>query len=378
MFIKKQSYYHLISKPIIGKEEIDAVVRVLRSGTVAQGPEVGQLEKSFCELTGRKYAVAMNSGTAVIHAALYGLGIGQGDEVICPPFTFVATANAVLMAGATPVFCDINQDDYMINPKMIEAKITEKTKAIIAVSLYGQVFRYDEIKKIADTYNLKIIEDAAQSIGATYKGIPSGGLGDVGTFSLYATKNIHCAEGGILVTDDEECYEKAKMIRHHGQSEKTRYEYHDLGYNYRLTDIHAAIANQQMKKLDWVCKKRQENANLYNSGLADLYPIIQTPYLHEGNMHVYHQYVIKILSQDGYSRDGLMQYLKDLNIGCGVYYPKPLHLHPHFSRIGYSKGDFPVSEQASQEVLSLPVHPLLSSDDIFFIISAIKSYVNKH
>ncbi len=355
-----------LSKPIIWKEEIAAVTAVMESWMIIQWPEVEKLEKSFCELTWCKYAVAMNSGTSVLHAALYGLNIWEWDEVICPPFTFVATANAILMSWAKPIFCDVDENDYTIDPKSVEWKITSKTKAILAVSLYWQTFKYNEIKQIADKYNLRIIEDAAQSIWALYNNIPSGWLGDAWTFSLYATKNIHCAEWGIMVTNNEECYIRAKMLRHHGQS-KERYVYYDLWYNYRLSDIHAAIANVQVKRIDTVNNLRINNAKKYNIWLKNLKWVI-LPYQHETNKHVYHQYTIRITNECLISRDEFLRILEDNNIWYGIYYPIPLHLHHHFLNMWYKKWDFTVSETLSEEVVSLPVWPHITDEDIDFII----------
>lgn len=362
-----------LSKPIIWQEEIDAVIEVMKSWNIIQWPEVEKLEKSFCDITWCKYAVAMNSGTAVLHAALYWLNIWKWDEVICPPFTFVATANAILMAWAKPVFCDIDEKDYTIDPQYIERAITPNTKAILAVSLYWQPFKYNEIKKISDKYNLKIIEDGAQSIWASYNNMPSGWLGDAGTFSLYATKNIHCAEWGVMVTDNEECYLKARMLRHHGQSEE-RYIYYDLWYNYRLTDIHAAIANIQVKRLDKINELRIRNAEIYDTWLKNLKWLI-IPYRHEANKHVYHQYTIRITEECSINREEFAKVLENNNIWYGIYYPNPLHLHYHFINLWYKEWDFLVSERLAKEVISLPVGPHVTEENIHFITDVIKEHV---
>src|SRR3989339_198434 len=256
-----------ISKPIIGKEEIAAVLKVLKSGMIVQGPVVEKLEENFAKYCGTKYAVAFNSGTAAIHAGLYTLGIGPGDEIITTPFTFVATANPILMQGAKVVFADISEDDFNIDPKEVEKKITKKTKAIIPVDLYGQVYNYPAIKKIAKKYHLKILEDACQAVGANRGKARAGNFGDVAAFSLYATKNIMSGEGGLITTNDEKIAEKCKMFRHHGQSEKTKYEYFDLGYNYRMTDILAAIGLVQLKKIERFSRRRIQNAELLSRGL---------------------------------------------------------------------------------------------------------------
>ncbi len=362
-----------ISKPYIGNEEVDAVVSVLRSGMLAQGPKTKEFEKMFAEYCGTKYAIAFNSGTAAIHAGLYGLGITAGDEVITTPFTFVATANPILMQRAHAVLCDIKEDDFCIDPERVQRCITKSTKAIIAVDLYGQIFRYDELRRIADHRHVRILEDACQSVGATYHGRNAGTCGDAAAFSLYATKNISSGEGGVLTTDDHEVAELARRFRHHGQSEHTRYEYWDLGYNYRMTDIAAAIALVQMSRLDRFSEQRIANAAVLSEGLKSVRGIV-VPVPREGTKHVFHQYTIRVTEEYGHTRDELAAYLKEHMIGTGIYYPKPLHLHPHFARMGYKLGDFPVSEQMSREVLSLPVHPQITGQELQTIIAAITSY----
>jgi len=365
-----------ISKPLIESEEIDAVVDVLKSGMIAQGPKTKELEDAFAKLSGTKYAVAFSNGTTAIHSAIVALGIKQGDEVITVPFTFVATANPVLMEGGKVVFVDISEDDFCIDPNKIEEKITEKTKAIIPVDLFGQVYRYDEVKKIADKYSLKILEDACQAVGAKYRDKMAGSLGDVGAFSLYATKNITTGEGGMLTTDSDEIARKAKMYRHHGQDEAIRYEYLEIGHNYRMTDVLATIGVEQMKKLERITKTRVRNAKLYDEGLSEIEGVI-TPKVREGNTHVYHQYTIRITEEYGHTREELMTFLMENEIGCGIYYPKPLHLHEHFRKMGYKEGDFPVSEKLAKEVLSLPVNPFVTEENVEMIVDKIKRFVKK-
>lgn len=359
-----------IAKPYIGEEEINAVVNVLKSGTIAQGPKVRELEEKFARFCGAKYAVAVNSGTAALHSALYVAGIGEGDEVITTPFTFIATTNTMLMQRAKPVFADIDEETFNIDPEKIKQKITKKTKAIMTVDLYGRACDYDEIKSVAEGKNLKIIEDACQAVDADYKGAKAGNLGDIAGFSFYATKNIACGEGGILTTNNEEYAENAKLFRQHGRSKMTSYEYTSLGYNYRATDISAAIMLEQLKKLHFITKIRIENAAYLSKGLQSTKGI-KVPSAEKGNTHVFHQYTIRV--QDGFrlSRDKLAEYLSEKGIGNGIYYPKPLHLLEHYKRFGYKAGDFPVAEKASKEVLSLPVHPYLTKEQMDLIISTI-------
>lgn len=365
-----------ISKPVIGQEEIDAVVKVMKSGMIVQGPVTVKLEEKFAKYCGTKYALAFNSGTAAIHASLYALGVGPGDEVITTPFTFVATANPILMQGAKVVFADISAEDFNIDPLEIEKKIGKKTKAIIPVDLYGQVYNYKAIKKIASKYKLKILEDACQAVGAKHRGKKTGNFGDISAFSLYATKNIMSGEGGLITTDNFELFEKCQMFRHHGQSEKIKYEYLDLGYNYRMTDMAAAIGLEQLKKADVFNSKRIRNAKLLSCGLSNITGLI-LPQVKKNQKHVFHQYTVRVTNEFGQTRDELIEFLKKKGINCGIYYPKPLHLHKHFAKWGYIRGDFPVSEKLAGEVLSLPVHPSLKEGDINKIIKVIKNSQNR-
>jgi len=357
-----------ISKPIVGIEERNAIIAVLESGMLAQGNITKEFEEKFAAYCGSNFAVATNNGTSALHSALYALGIKSGDEVITSPFTFVATANSIIMQGAKPVFVDIKEDTFNIDPSKIEEKITDKTKAIIVVNLYGQVYDAEEIKRIAIKHNLKIIEDACQAVGAELDGKKAGTFGDLSCFSFYATKNMITGEGGMITTNDNNYAELCKRFRHHGQSEKTRYEYHDLGYNYRMTDLQAAIGLEQLKKIEILNNKRRDNARRLTERLKRI-PGVIVPYIKPGAKHVFHQYTIRIEN-----RDQLKEYLDKNEIGYGIYYPKPLHLHPFFMRLGYKEGDFPVSEKVSKEVLSLPVYPSLTEEEINKIIKAVEVF----
>jgi dTDP-4-amino-4,6-dideoxygalactose transaminase len=363
-----------ISKPIIGKEEINAVVSVMKSGMIVQGPKTAELEVTFAKYCKTKYAVALNSGTAAIHAGLYALGITKGDEVITSPFTFVASANPIVMLGGKVIFADISEEDFNLDPREVEKKITQKTKAILPIDLYGQIYDYNNIKKIAKKHKIKILEDACQAHGAEQGRKKAGVFGNVSAFSLYATKNMMSGEGGLITTDSKEIMEKCKRFRHHGQSEKTKYEYWDMGYNYRLTDLCATIAIEQLKKIDTFNVRRISNAQRLSEGLRGIRGLI-LPCVKKDNKHVFHQYTIRITDDFKSSRDKFINYLKKSGIDCGVYYPKPLHLHPHFVKMGYKEGDFPVAENMSKQVLSLPVHPSLTAKEIQFIVSKIKGYV---
>lgn len=350
---------------MIGPEEVEAVRQVLESGMLAQGPKVAELEESFATFCGTKYAVALNSGTAALHCALKGVGIGTGDEVITTPFSFIATINPILMQGAKPCLVDIRYDDFNLDPELVTSAINGNTKAILGVDLYGQPYDYDGLNEIAKRHNLKLIEDACQSAGAGFGDKKAGSLGDAACFSLYATKNITSAEGGILTTDDPKVAESSRRFRQHGM--KGPYDYGELGYNYRMTDILAAIGLEQLKKADGFNQVRMRNAELLNEGLRRI-DWIETPQLSRGRTHVYHQYTIRVKPGFKYGRDELAEKLKERGVGSGVYYPKPLHFYPHIAALGYKKGDFPVAEKAADEVLSLPVHPKVTEGNIRTIV----------
>src|SRR3989338_3923088 len=360
-----------IAKPYIGKEEIKAVSEVLKSGIIAQGPKVRELEEKFAKLCGTKYAVAVNSGTAALHTALHVTGIKQGDEVITTPFTFIATANTILMQQAKPVFVDVDEDTFNIDANKIKEKISEKTKAIITVDLYGLLCDYNETGKIAKNNSIVVIEDACQAVNAEQNGRKAGNFGDIAAFSFYGTKNITCGEGGMITTNSKEYAENAKLFRQHGRSNMTSYEYEGLGYNYRATDISAAILLEQLKKISVITKKRTENAEYLSRNLEKIKGIKVHDAKNDGS-HVFHQYTIRVLENFKLSRDELNEHLNKKGIGTGIYYPKPLHLLPHFKKFGYKEGDFPIAEKLSSQVISLPVHPHLAKEQLDYIIDVFK------
>lgn len=357
-----------IAFPVIEDEEINAVNEVLRSGMLAQGPRVAQLEEDFAKFCGTDFAVAVNSGTAAIHAALYAAGIGPGDEVITTPFSFIATANPIIMLGATPVFVDIDKDSFNIDPKLIEQKITKKTKAIIPVHLYGQPCDWAAISDLATKHNILLIEDACQAVGAVYNGQKTGSLGDMGCFSLYATKNIMSGEGGIVTTNNKDFADKMKQFRQHGMTGP--YEYADIGYNYRMTDLHAAIAVEQLKKAGRFNGHRRKVAEMYFEKLSKVSGI-QLPSVSNDVEHVFHQFTLRL--DDSVNRELVTSKLRESGVGSGVYYPKPLHLYPHIKKYGYGKGDFPVAEQAAAAVLSLPIHPGISEEDVISVVDNLRA-----
>ncbi|PWB85801.1 UDP-2-acetamido-2-deoxy-3-oxo-D-glucuronate aminotransferase [Methanobrevibacter woesei] len=354
-----------IAKPIIGEEEIENVVEVLKSGMIAQGPKVMEFEEKFANWIGAKYGIATNSGTSALHVALLACGIGEGDEVITTPFTFIASGNAIVYTGATPVFADIDLDTYTIDPDKIEDLITDKTKAILPVQLYGQAADMDKIREIAEKHDLKIIEDAAQAHGAEYNGEKVGTLGDMACFSFYPTKNMTTSEGGMITTDDEELAKKAQMFRAHGASE--RYHHDEIGYNFRMTDIAAAIGLAQLKVIDEFNDKRISNANYLNEQLKDVEGIV-TPKSPDNYKHVYHQYTI--LVEKG-NRDDWVEFLTNKGIGTGIHYPIPLYNQPIYKKLGI-EGDCPLAEKAADNVISLPVHPSLTKEDLDLVVDAVK------
>jgi len=316
-----------IAKPLIGPEEKQAVLEVLDSGIIAQGPRVKAFEQEFAAMCGVDHAIATTSGTTALHTALLAHGIGIGDEVITSPFTFIASANSILYVGAKPVFVDIDPQTFNINPSLIEAAITSHTKAIMPVHLFGLSCDMDPIMSLADQYGLLVIEDACQSHGAKYRGKTVGSFG-TGTFSLYPTKNITSAEGGMITTNDSQIAENCRVIRQHGM--RRRYYHDELGFNFRMTDVHAAIGLAQLKKLDKFNQARIRNAHVLSSRLRGVTP----PFIPEGCHHVFHQYTICIT---GGKRDALLDYLTDHEIGTGVYYPVPIHKQTYYqSQLGYN------------------------------------------
>jgi perosamine synthetase len=353
-----------IAKPIIGDEEVEEVIKVLRSGFIAQGPKVAEFEEKFAEYIGVNHAVATSSGTTALHLSLLAGGVGPGDEVITTPFTFAATGNSILYVGAKPVFVDINNETYNIDPQMVENAVTDKTKAILPVHLYGQPADMDSINIIADDNGLLVIEDAAQAHGALYNGNKVGSLGDMGCFSFYPTKNMTTSEGGIITTDSEEMAEKSRLLRAHGESE--RYTHIMLGYNFRMTDIAAAIGVIQLTKLEKFNEKRIENAN-YLTGRINKIEGIKAPYVADNVKHVFHQYTIRV---ERSKRDELMEFLSSNDIGTGIHYPKPIYKQKLYQELGFS-ASCPEAEAASSEVLSLPVHPSLGIDDLDKIVSVL-------
>ncbi len=340
----------------IRDEVTQAIGKVCESQAFALGPAVAEFEKNVAAYCNSKHAIGVSSGTDALLVSLMALGVKPGEEVITTPFSFFATAGCVVRLGARPVFVDVEPDSGNIDPAGIEEKITEKTRAIIPVHLFGQIAPMKAITEIASRYNLAVVEDAAQAIGASRDGIMAGNFGDCGCFSFYPTKNLGgFGDGGLVTTNTDSLADYIRTLRDHGQ--KPRYFYKVIGGNFRLDGIQGAVLNVKLKYLDDWNEKRRQNAALYDSLFAG--SLVRTPVIDTGNVSIYHQYTITVPE-----RDELQKYLADNDIGSAVFYPKPLHLQDCFTEFGYKQGDMPVAEKLCNEVLSLPVYPELSQEEI--------------
>lgn len=360
-----------IAKPLISDEEINAVIDVLKSGMLAHGKEVEAFEKEFAQYLGAKHGIAVVNGTAALDVALKALKIKPGDEVITTPFTFMASSNVILFQGAKPVFADIDEKTFNLDPNEVLEKINDKTKAIIVVHLYGQPADMKAFKEIAGDYNLYLVEDCAQAHGAEFEGQKVGTFGDIAAFSFYPTKNMTTGEGGMVVTNNDELAERAKLIRSHGQTKK--YLQEDLGYNLRMTNIAAAIGRVQLKKLDEWNNKRIENAKLLTEGISKIKGLTP-PYVDPRVKHVFHQYVIRVEDDFPLGRDELMERLREKGIGTAVHYPIPVHHQPFYQKLGYPRDICPNAIEASKRVLSLPVHPAVMREDVEYIIQTLREF----
>lgn len=353
-----------------GVEEEELILQVLRSGSIAQGPMVKHLEDRFAEMTGVKHAVAVNNGTTALVAALEVMDLAPGDEVLTTPFTFVATVNAILEAGATVAFADIRDEDFNIDPVSVESLTTDHTKVLAPVHLYGQMADMAPLVELAQERGLRILEDAAQSHLARYHGAAAGSFG-VGTFSFYATKNLTTGEGGLITTNDDVIADRLRVLRNQGMRE--RYAYEVAGHNYRLTDLQAAIVIPQLDRYDTTVAARKRNAALLSAGLANV-PGIVTPRELDGRSHVWHQYTILVTDDASLGRDEFVARLQEAGIGAGIYYPKLIGDYEAYRdnpRVLLS--ETPVAARVAQQVISLPVHQWLSEDDITVIVETVSS-----
>lgn len=364
----------------IEEDDVQAVVDVLRSDYLTTGPKIAEFEKMVADYVGAKYAVAISNGTSALHAACFAAGIQPGDEVITTPLTFAASSNCVLYCGGTPVFADVDPKTYNIDPEDIRRKITDKTKAIIAVHLAGQPCDMDEIHKIAKEHELLVIEDGAHALGSVYKGKKVGTLSDMTTFSFHPVKPITTGEGGMIVTDNEEFYKKMMLFRSHGitrdENLMTRndgpwfYQQLDLGYNYRITDIQCALGCSQMKKLDRFLSRRKEIVARYNEAFADCENIV-TPYQLPETESGWHLYIVQVKNCD---RRKVFEALREQGIAVNVHYI-PVYMHPYYQEHGYKEIHCRKAEEVYSHIISLPLYPTLTEEQQEFVIQGIKQCV---
>ncbi len=351
------------------KDEIEpGLKKVFEAGNFILGKEEKDFESEFAAYCDSKYAVGVNSGTDALYLALAALDIKEGDEVILPPYTFIATALCISYGGAKPVFVDIEPETYNLDPQKLKKAITSKTKAIIPVHIYGQAANMDEILALAKEHNLKVIEDAAQAHGARYKGKRIGSLGNVSCFSFYPTKALGAfGDGGMIVTSDEKIYKNSLMLRDYGR--EGRYEHKIKGYNSRLDTVQAVILSAKLKRLDQWNEMRSKMADVYRDELQGVKGIVIPP-TKSDRTHVYQTYAIRLPN-----RDHVAEALKEKKIGVLIHYPIPLHLQEAYKELGHQKGDFPVSEQVSSEILSLPMFPHITKEQIRYVCDSLKALV---
>lgn len=383
MSIKKDNKLSSEYEPLIpyGRQSIDekdvaSVCSVLRSDYLTSGPKVEEFEQAVSSYVGAKHGVAVSSGTAALHCAMFALGVGSGDEVIVPPMTFAATANCVCYMGATPVFADVDQDTLLLDPDEVEAQVTPKTKAIIGVDYAGQPCEWDRLRNIADKNGLALVADSCHAIGASYKGSKVGTLADMTIFSFHPVKHITTGEGGMIVTGNEDYVQKMRLFRNHGissdsrQREKTGdwfYEMVALGYNYRITDIQCALGLSQLEKLpEWI-KRRQEIASEYGRFFANNH-FVKPLTIRQDVNHAYHLYVVRVDN-----RDKVFMELRNKGIGVNVHYV-PVHLHPYYEKnFGYKKGLCPVVEDAYGGLITLPLHQGMTQEDVKRVMDGFQS-----
>lgn len=353
----------LAAQPVIGEAETEAAVRVLRSGRVVQGPEVAAFEEEFAELVGGRHCVAVNSGTSALHLALLALGIGQGDEVVVPSFSFAATANAVRLVGAEPVFADIDPNTFCLDPDAAAAAIGPRTAALLPVHLYGHPAPMDVLERLAQRHGLAVVEDACQAHGAALRGKPVGSFGAAACFSFYPTKNMHTLEGGMAVVPDAAHARILRLLRNQGMEQ--HYANGIVGANMRMTDVAAAIGRVQLAQLPEWTRRRRANAKVLDAGITTL----ATPRVADGAAHVYHQYTVRVPGGTA-ARETVRRELEARGVGSAVYYPTPIHRLPPYV---HTAAELPETDRASAEVLSLPVHPMLTDAHLGRIVEAVNA-----
>ncbi|MEV5157309.1 DegT/DnrJ/EryC1/StrS family aminotransferase [Streptomyces sp. NPDC053728] len=356
------------ASPVIGEAEIEAVVRVMRSGRVVQGPEVAGFEEDFSGLVDGRHCVAVNSGTSALYLLLLALGIGRGDEVIVPSFSFAASANAVRLTGADVVFADIERGSFGLDPAAVEAAITPRTAAVMPVHLYGHPAAMGRLMRVADKHRLAVVEDACQAHAAALDGTPVGAFGAGGAFSFYPTKNMHSLEGGMVTTADPALARTLRLLRNQGMEQ--RYANEIIGANLRMTDVSAAVGRVQLARIGEWTERRRANADHLDTHITA--PGVTTPPVAEGARHVYHQYTVRVPG----SRDSAAAQLAEAGIGHAVYYPTPIHRLKPYWEPDQKAGrlwDLPETERAAAEVLSLPVHPSLGQEDLERVVAAVNA-----
>jgi perosamine synthetase len=358
-----------IAKPNFGREEKEALKEVLESGILVQGEKTRAFEKKFAKYIGVDHAIAVTNGTIALDVALKALKLGPGDEVITSAFSFIASGNCILFQRAKPVFADINPRTFNIDPQDVAEKLTAKAKAIIPIHMFGQPAEMDAIKEIAKDKNVAIIEDAAQAHGAEYKGQKSGSIGDMACFSFYATKNMTTGEGGMITTNDQKLAAKVRLLINHGQSRN--YHHDTLGYNYRMTELSAALGLIQLKKLDEFNQRRRRNAELLTKGLCT-FSGLTPPHVMRNVKHVFHHYVVRVEETCPNSRDKLAELLSEKDVGVAIHYPMPIYRQPLYQKLGYNEKMCPMSEEVCKRVLSLPIHPEVDMKAIEYILEILK------
>ncbi|OYT48352.1 MAG: aminotransferase DegT [Desulfurococcales archaeon ex4484_42] len=358
-----------VNQPFIEDDEIRAVIEVLKSGYLTSGKYTEEFEREFARYLNVRHVVTVSNGTIALYLAYKVLGIGPGDEVLVPDFTFIATASMAVVNGAKPVFVDIDPETYTMDPHDLERKITERSKVIVPVHLFGHPAPMDEIIKIARERGIYVIEDCAQAHGAEYRGIRVGSIGDLGVFSFYATKNLTMGEGGAIATSSDEIAEQVRLLRNHGQSRK--YHHIMIGWNFRITELQAALGLQQLRKLDRMNKRRREIAKLYLEELSNVEGI-RLPVERPWAKHVYHQFTIWVKKE--VLRDKLREYLARNGVQTSIHYPEPLHIQPAFKGLVSNHNCCPNAVRASRHVLSLPMHPGLKDEEVMYVAKLIKEY----
>jgi len=382
--VRKEKIYY--GHQYIDEKDIEAVTAVLKSDFLTCGPKIGELEDKLCSITGTNYAVAVSNGTAALHASCYAAGVKPGDEVITTPMTFAASANCALYCGARPVFADIDPDTYNIDPEDIERKITDKTKAVVAVDFTGQSVKADEIRSICDEKHIAFIEDGAHSIGTKYKGKSVGQIADFATFSFHPVKTVTGGEGGAIVTNDKEYYEKLLLFRSHGITRKPElmvnpseggwyYEQIDLGYNYRMTDMQAALISSQLDKLDAFKKRRSQLVDFYNRAFADMPEIIVQKNIEESDT-ARHLYIIQLdLDRLKATRREIFDALAAENICCNVHYI-PTYYFPHYQKLGYQKGLCPNAEKLYEREITIPLYYSMTDEDAQSVVDGVRKVLD--